>query len=146
MICFWDVSFWHCLSKKNSFKHCLTPKNLGTQSFTTKKFCLSIIYHQEIYEISWILASYCLKSKNSVKRDNTKKYRSNLFKPNLKNLNPDFSMIHFQDSHFLLHIGRSEIPNHNLWYLLIKVSSLNDLTRRWYSPMSSLVNLSMVFI
>jgi len=45
-------------AKKISFKQPLTSKNL-----------VSIIYHQEIYEMSWILTGYHWKSKNSLKRD-----------------------------------------------------------------------------
>ncbi len=41
MLCFWDVSFLYCKSKKKSFKHCLTPTNLITVSFTTKKYVKS---------------------------------------------------------------------------------------------------------
>jgi hypothetical protein len=38
-------------------------------------------------------------------------------------------MIHFQDSHFLSRIGRSEIWSHILTYLFIKV--LNNLAQHW---------------
>ncbi len=36
--------------------------------FNTKKSHLNIVYYWEMYEISWILADYNLKSKNSLKR------------------------------------------------------------------------------
>jgi hypothetical protein len=86
MICFWDVSFWHCLSKKIWFKYCLTPKNLITASFNTKKYCLSIIYYREIYKILWILVGYHLKSKNSLKRDDTEKYHSSIVQAHLSQI------------------------------------------------------------
>jgi len=84
---FFNGLFSRCLililwKQKKSSKHGLTPKNLITVSFNTKKACLSIIYYWQIYEISWIMVGYHLKSKNSLKRDNTEKYHSSSFKSN----------------------------------------------------------------
>jgi len=38
------------------------------------------------YEISWILAGYCLKSNNSLKRDDTEKYRSSITQAHLSQI------------------------------------------------------------
>jgi hypothetical protein len=72
---------------QQSAKHYQPPKNLISELLKTKKSHLSIVYYREIYEILWIFAGYHLKSKNSLKRDDTEKY--------------DFSIVQARLSHQL---------------------------------------------
>jgi hypothetical protein len=66
------MSCFDIIKEKITPKHHLTPKNIVTASFNTKKY-LSIVYYREIYEISWILTGYHLKSENRLIRDDTEK-------------------------------------------------------------------------
>ncbi len=135
MICSRDVSFWHHLSKKVSYKHRWTPKNLVTALFNTKILSLSIVNYQEINEISLILARYCLKSKNSLKRDDTEKYHSSIIQACLsqilKILISTFKWYIFEIHTFclILEDRRSQIISYCIFSF--KVSSLNNLTHHW---------------
>jgi len=74
------LSCWSIIEAKNLIEASFNTKKYGLSivyhqkislkhCLTPKKSHLSIVYYQEIYEIWWTLAGYHLKSKNSLKRD-----------------------------------------------------------------------------
>ncbi len=109
-----DETVWDKQTVIIHFSNDLFLRCLILTSFNTKKYCFKNHLLLRNYEIWRILTGYCLKSKNSLKRNYNEKYHSSSFKPNFKKLQ-SLNFKCFWDSH-LSCIRRSEILNHSFLF------------------------------